>query len=88
MKLSNKAYDILKWIALVALNAVGVFYKTAAEIWGLPYGEAVMETCAALALCIGALIGVSGATYHAERAKNVLEENDELRDALGNKEDA
>lgn len=94
MKLSNKAYDILKWIALVALNAIGVFYKTAAGIWGLPYGEAVMETCAALALCIGALIGVSGATYHAERAKDaegnykvVLEENNELRDALGNKEE-
>lgn len=95
MKLSNKAYDILKWIALVALNAIGVFYKTASGIWGLPYGEAVMETCAALALCIGALIGVSGATYHAERAKDaegsykvVLEENNDLCEVLGNKEDA
>ena len=67
MKLSNKAYDILKWVALVALNAVGVCYKTLSLIWGFPYGEEVMATCAALALCIGALIGISTAQYNAEK---------------------
>ena len=66
MKLSDKAYDVLKWIALVALNAVGVCYKTLSLIWALPCGEEVMATCAALALCIGALIGVSTARYNAE----------------------
>ena len=28
MKMSNKVYDALKWIALVALDAIGVFYNT------------------------------------------------------------
>ena len=75
MKLSNKTYDVLKWIALVALNAVGVCYKTLSLIWSLPCGEEVMATCAALALCIGALIGVSAAQYRADK---VADEEDEI----------
>lgn len=62
--LPNKVYDILKWVALVALNAIGVFYKTVAAIWQLPYGDAVCATCAALALLIGTLIGVSTIQYN------------------------
>ena len=63
MKMSNKAYDVLKWIALVALDAVGVFYSTLSGIWGLPFGDEVLATCAALSLLLGALIGVSSAQY-------------------------
>lgn len=67
MKLNNKAYDILKWIALVALDAFGVFYKTIGEIWNLPYGNEVLATCAAISILIGALIGVSTAAYHKDQ---------------------
>ena len=63
MKFPDKVYDVLKWISMVVLNAVGVLYKTLAAVWNLPYGEEVMTTCAALALFIGALIGVSTAEY-------------------------
>lgn len=62
--MSNKMYDVLKWIALVALDAVGVFYKTIGGIWGLPFGDEVLATCAALSLLLGALIGVSSAQYN------------------------
>ena len=64
MKLSDAAYDILKWLSLVVFNAIGVLYKTLSAVWGLPYGEEVMTTCAAIALFIGALIGVSSAQYY------------------------
>mgnify|MGYP000488208245 CR=1 FL=1 len=67
MKLSDKAYDILKWICMIALNAVGVCYKTIATIWGLPYGNEVCATCAAVALCIGTLIGISTAEYYRSK---------------------
>ena len=60
----DKVYNWLKWVALIALDAVGVFYSTMAEIWGLPYGEPVLKTCAALSLLLGALIGVSTAEYN------------------------
>ena len=62
--MSNKMYDVLKWIALVALDAIGVFYKTMGGIWGLPFGDEVLATCAALSLLLGALIGVSSAQYN------------------------
>ena len=64
MKLSNKVYDALKWVALVALDAVGVFYNTIANIWALPFGDEVLKTCAALSLLVGALIGVTSANYN------------------------
>ena len=63
MMLSNKVYDILKWIALIALDAIGVCYKTVAGIWHLPYGDEVCATCAAVALCLGALLQISSAKY-------------------------
>lgn len=64
MMFSDKVYDILKWVALVALDAVGVLYKTLAATWGLPYGDEVMTTCAAASLCLGTLLGVSTANYY------------------------
>lgn len=63
MKIPNKIYDVLKWIALVALDAVGVFYNTFSAIWGLPYGDQVLNTCAAVSLFIGVLLGVSSVNY-------------------------
>ena len=60
---NNSLYDILKWIALVALDALGLLYSTLAAIWGLPYGDEVMKTCSALSLCIGTLIGISSIQY-------------------------
>lgn len=68
MKMSNKVYDVLKWVALVALDAVGLFYNTIGGIWGLPFGDEVLSTCAALSLLIGTLIGVSSANYKKENA--------------------
>lgn len=67
--MSNKLYDVLKWVALVALDAIGLFYKTVATIWGLPLGDEVLATCAALSLLIGTLIGVSSAQYNKKEAE-------------------
>lgn len=66
MKLSNKTYDILKWIALIALDAIGVFYNAVAAIWGLPLGTEILKTCAALSLLVGTLIGISTAEYNKD----------------------
>ena len=62
--LSNKLYDILKWVALVALDALGICYKTLAGIWGWPFGDEVLATCSAVSVCIGVLLGVSTAQYN------------------------
>lgn len=67
MKMNNKLYDILKWLSLVALDAIGIGYKGLASIWGLPYGEEILATCSVISILIGALIGVSSAAYYAQR---------------------
>lgn len=67
--MSNKVYDVLKWLSLIALDAVGLFYKTVATIWSLPLGDEVLATCAALSLLIGTLIGVSSAQYNKKEAE-------------------
>jgi uncharacterized membrane protein YfcA len=67
MKLPDKVYDVLKWLSLVVFNAIGVLYKTLASIWQWPYGEEVMTTCAAIALFIGAIIGISTAEYNRDK---------------------
>lgn len=59
MKLNDKVYNVLKWVALIALPACAVLYFTLAKIWGLPYGAEITATINAVALFIGALIGVS-----------------------------
>lgn len=63
MKLNNKVYDILKWVSLIALDAVGVAYKGLAEVWNFPFGEEIMTTCTILSILIGTLIGISSINY-------------------------
>lgn len=64
--LPNKLYDILKWVALVALDAIGVCYKALADIWHLPYGNEVLLTASAIAVLLGTLIGVASAQYNSK----------------------
>lgn len=63
MKLSNKVYDALKWIALICFPAIEMFWITLAKIWGFPYGTEIAGTLAALGTLIGALIGISTIQY-------------------------
>lgn len=66
MKMSNKVYDVLKWLALVAFDAVGYFYQEIAQVWSLPFGDEVLKTCVAVSILIGALIGVSSVKYNKD----------------------
>lgn len=71
--LSDRLYQILKWLCLVALPALGTLWFTLSSIWGWPYGEAVLGTISAIATFIGVLIGVSTIQYNAK----VDEENED-----------
>lgn len=61
--LSNKQYDILKWVALVLLPACGTLYFTLAGIWGFPYGEQIVGTITAVDTFLGVLLGISNKQY-------------------------
>ena len=62
--LSNKVYDVLKWIALIFLPALAVLYGALARIWGWPYPEEIVLTITAVDTFLGALLGISTASYN------------------------
>lgn len=61
--MSNKLYDILKWVALIFLPALGTLYFALSSIWGLPYGEQIVGTITAIDAFLGALLGISNINY-------------------------
>lgn len=63
MIFSNKVYDVLKWIAMIFLPAIGTLYFALAGIWGLPYGEQIVGTITAVDTFIGIILGISSANY-------------------------
>jgi hypothetical protein len=63
MKLTNKTYDALKWIAQILLPALATLYFAIAAIWGLPAAEQVVGTIAAVDAFLGVLLGISAKGY-------------------------
>lgn len=63
MKMSNKMYDYLKWIAQILLPAAGTLYFALSKIWGFPYATEVVGTIAAVDTFLGALLGISSSAY-------------------------
>ena len=67
--MSNKTFDFLRFLAEIGITAVGTFYKVIAEIWTLPYGEAVLATSVALSTLIGVFVEYQRQKY----AKNEVQ---------------
>lgn len=74
MVLSNKVYDILKWITQIVLPAIGTLYFALSSIWGLPYGEQIVGTITAIVTCLGVILGISSNSYN----KNCLEDEEDI----------
>lgn len=70
MKMSNEMYDILKWIALILLPALGTLYFAIAGIWGLPYGEQIVGTITAVDAFLGAVLQISTDAYYNKGAQS------------------
>jgi hypothetical protein len=64
MKMTDKMYDVLKWVAQILLPAVATLYFAIAQIWGLPYGEQIVGTITAIDAFLGALLGISTYQYN------------------------
>ena len=62
--MNNKVYDVLKWIAMYLLPALGTLYFALAGIWGLPYGEQIVGTITAIDTFLGVILGISTAQYN------------------------
>lgn len=64
MKMDNRLYDVLKYIAQIVLPALATLYFALSKIWGLPYGEEIVGTISAIDVFLGALLGLSTMNYN------------------------
>lgn len=77
-KMSDKVYDVLKWIALILIPAIGTLYFALAGIWGFPYAEAIVGTLTAVDTFLGAILGISTSMYKKGNTEsNDFNEEDE-----------
>ena len=65
LRMSNKTYDTLKYIAQIVLPALGTLYFAIAEIWGLPYAKQIVGTITAIDTFMGVVLRISSNQYYA-----------------------
>lgn len=78
--MSDKTFNFIRFLAEIGITAIGTFYKVIAEIWSLPYGEAVLATCVALSTLIGVFTEWQRAQYNKMKLDftPILEKEEEL----------
>lgn len=74
MKLSNKLYDTLKWLVIIVVPAITSFYVVLDKLFGWGYAEFVSTISAAACTCIGAIVGISSASYYKGGTDDALSE--------------
>lgn len=62
--MSNKVYNVLKWVAMIALPALATLYLGLSQIWGLPYGEEVSATITLIDTFLGTVLMISTSQYN------------------------
>ena len=68
MKINDKLYDVLKWIALVFLPAFTTLYGVIGATCNIPYTQEVLTILAAFDTFLGSLLGLSSHSYNKEKA--------------------
>lgn len=66
--LPSRVYDVLKWLALIVLPAIGVLVQTLGPVWGWTWAGPAATTINAVALTIGVVIGASTLKARASKA--------------------
>lgn len=64
--MSNRTYDLLKWLALLGLPALATLIATLGELWGLPHRLELVGTVTALDAFLGTALGLTSKAYHTE----------------------
>lgn len=67
--MSDKTYDIMKWIVQYILPGLGVLYAIIAGAANLPYAEVVLAIVMAVDWFLGVILGISTSQYNKYIAK-------------------
>lgn len=70
MVITNKLYDVLKFIGTIVMPALSVLIVSLGDIWGLPYKNEVAQTIVALNLFLNSLLGITSANYYKAKAED------------------
>lgn len=83
MKISDKLYNILKWVALICIPALVTFLSVVLGVLDVDPKTVniVVTILAAIGTLIGSLIGVSTSAYNKERKEK--EEAEKIFDQKG-----
>lgn len=73
--MSNRLYDVLKFIAQILLPALATLYFALAQLWGLPLAEEIVGTISAVDVFLGALLGISTAQHKRAQAAQEQDNN-------------
>ena len=72
--ISNKTYDIIKWIVLIVLPALITFYGVLGATLNIPYTQEVLTIATAFDTMLGTIIGIS--TYNYNKGMKDEEESE------------
>lgn len=67
--MSDKTYNIMKWIVQYILPGLGVLYAIIAGAANLPYAEVVLAIVMAVDWFLGVILGISTSQYNKYIAK-------------------
>jgi len=70
VKLPNPVYDVLKWIVIIVLPAIGAAYTGLSQIWTLPYSSQIPATITVICTFLGAVLCISTAEYNKDGHDN------------------
>jgi hypothetical protein len=78
MILPDKVYDVLKWIVILFLPALGALYAGLSDIWGLPYADQIPGTLHYIQVFLGVILGIT--TYQYNKSQSQIDELDYVGD--------
>lgn len=64
MKMSDKLYNVLKWVVMIVMPAAAALYQTLAALWNFPFADQIVGTITALATFLGVCLMISTKNYN------------------------
>ena len=67
--LSNRTYDILKWLVVICIPACTTAFVGLDKVFGWGYAEEVAQISAIVCTLLGSLLGISTAQYNKNQSE-------------------
>lgn len=64
--LSNRQFDVLKWVCMLCLPSLATLASTLGAIWSIPVLDPISKTIVAINAALAMMLGISTIGYHKE----------------------